>query len=383
MKVRIVHIAMILAIFLLAFAGGAGIAGAIPLSDMDSGAQEHTVFLPIAQNSEPIVLGIYPQNWPGLQQVMDDEFHSLDEWAGKRLSLAGTFVDFVPPENPEVDHYYVNIEYQLGIMRDNDYTPFLNLNTNSPQFTAQYIASGSADNYIRLAAQAYKNYTQDGTRMAFIAPLQEMNYSGVVYADTNPTYFIQAFRRFQQIFTEEGVQDQSVVWVFAPNGPSSPGFPGFEAYYPGDEYAEAVGISGYHLGHCPSVDPSVRGWQGPQATIGQYLERMTTLAPDKPMFVAQTGTSVYNSRDGQIFRDYATKDQWLYDAYSYLTGFSNLFGVLYYNRWADTEGCQWAFYYKFGSSDDGYQYDGFRQAIAGPVYQYISPDELKQDFPDN
>jgi hypothetical protein len=314
---------------------------------------------------------------------MDDEFHPLDAWAGKRLSLAGTFVDFVSPEGMGEEHYHINIEHQLGTMRDNDYTPFLNLNTNFPQFTAQYIASGSADSYIRLTARYYKNYTQNGTRMAFVAPLQEMNYSGVVYADTNPIYYIQAFRRFQQIFAEEGVLDHSVVWVFAPNGPSSPGFPGFESYYPGDEYAEAVGISGYHLGYCPTAHPSVQGWQGPQATVGQYLTRMSALAPRKPMFIAQTGTSVYNSANGEFYKDIAGKNQWLFDAYTLFTGFPNLYGVLYYNRWEGEDGCEWAFYYKYGSSSDGYQFEGFRQAIADPAYQYISPEELMQNFPDN
>lgn len=371
MKVQSVRVLLILAILLMAVSD----------SQAASNTQTHLVFLPLAQNSDPILLGIYPQNWPGTQGVMNDEFHALDAWADKRLSLAGTFVDFVPPAGQD-DHYYVNIEVQLSVMRENGYTPFLNLNTNFSQFTAQYIANGNADSYIRQAAQAYNNYTQNGTRMAFIAPLQEMNYSGVVYADPNPANFIQAFRRFQQIFAEEGVQDESVVWVFAPNGPSSSGYPGFEAYYPGDEYAEAVGISGYHLGYCPSANPAAQGWQGPEATIGQYLTRMTALAPNKPLFVAQTGTSVYNSRNGEIFRDYAGKDQWLYDAYTYLTGFSDLYGVMYYNRWADQEGCQWAFFYKYGSSDDGYQYEGYKRAITDPAYQFVSPEELMQQFPD-
>lgn len=108
---------------------------------------------------------------------------------------------------------------------------------------------------------------------------------------------------------------------------------------------------------------------------------MHTVAPDKPLFVTQSGTTVYNLINGEIILDVAAKNQWLYDTYTYLSTFPDLFGVLYYNRWADEEGCQWAYYYKYGSRDDGYQYEGYRQAIANPSYQYMPPQELMQQFP--
>jgi beta-mannanase len=306
----------------------------------------------------PIMLGSYSQAWPGAQSVFDNEYHALDAWAGKPLSLAGTFA--------AVDtDTLVNIEMTLYMMWNNGYIPFVNLNTIG--FTTPDIASGKADSYIRAAAHSYI-MALDGhnDRMAYIAPLQEMNSNGTIYGTTDTASFKLAYRRFQSIFASEGVPANTVKWVFAPNGNSPSGWPNFSAYYPGDAYVDVVGFTTLNFGYCSWAPVSWRGWHTNQEVFGNYLSQMLAVAPNKPIFITQTATSGYTAHG----YDKAAKDAWLRDAYNYLAAYPAVKAVLYYNRW-DAE-CDWSFYEK-----DGEKYSGYQQGISNPAYGYISQDLIQ------
>lgn len=232
---------------------------------------------------------------------------------------------------------------------NNGYTPFVNMTTVRAAFQ---VANGTLDSQLRSWAQAYAAFSQNGNRIAFIAPLQEMNGDWIPYG-LDPTNYKLAYQHIQQIFISEGVEMDEVHWTFAPNGWSRPGTPPFEDYYPGDSIVDVVSFSGYNFGFC------IGGvWQDPATVYGSYITRMQTMAPDKPIFIAQTASSTNGGN----------KDQWLRDAYAYLTTRSNIRGVIYFNIDKD---CDWAFYKTW----DGNQrtYDGYREAVADPAYGYVAP----------
>ena len=179
--------------------------------------------------------------------------------------------------------------------------PFVNLQIWA---TAYDIASGKKDVEIRNWARAYKNFADgpDGQgRIAFIAPIQEMNscQSGGCWTmwGGDPENYKIAFRRIRQIFDQEAVPSSSVRWVFAPNGWSHYKYDHpFEDYYPGENWVDIVAISAYNFGGCiPNA------WRSPQEVYnnpnyrhqseGAYLDRMRVMAPGKPIFIAQTGTA--------------------------------------------------------------------------------------------
>src|SRR5690349_8078088 len=61
----------------------------------------------------------------------------------------------------------------------------------------------------------------------------------------DPAAYVKAWRRLHRIFGEQGADN--VAWVWSPNWNSSPdtSWNRFQRYYPGDEYVDWVGVSGY------------------------------------------------------------------------------------------------------------------------------------------
>lgn len=61
----------------------------------------------------------------------------------------------------------------------------------------------------------------------------------------DPGKYVSAWRRIHRIFAEEGADN--VAWVWSPNWNSSPNesWNALQRYYPGDDYVDWVGVSGY------------------------------------------------------------------------------------------------------------------------------------------
>ena len=74
-----------------------------------------------------------------------------------------------------------------------------------------------------------------------------VNYSGVA-ALSDPEIFIENWRRIYDIFQEEGVDN--AIWIFNPNAEDCPPahWNSYLAYYPGDNYAQMFGLTGYNTG---------------------------------------------------------------------------------------------------------------------------------------
>lgn len=304
---------------------------------------------------QPLLLGAYILPYLGHQQVISTELQQWDKWAGKQMSLAGMFLDL---EDTNPTH---NIAVPLELLRQNGYTAFINLTSKR---TAAEIASGTVDAGLRRMAQAYAAWSAQGEqRMAFVAPLPEMNGDWETYKE-DPENFKKAYHRMQQIFTEHKVARQAVRWVFAPNGWSKTAAHRFEVYYPGDESVQVVAFSAYNWGHCRSV--SWQQWQSAKKIYEPYIKRMQAMVPSKPIFIAQTATTSVTAEGAQP----SVKDQWLRDSYAYLVGIPAVRAILYFN--IDKE-CDWAIFRSRGSRADGY-----KDAVNHPAMRYISPPNLAQ-----
>lgn len=301
---------------------------------------------------EPVLLGAYTQGYLGHQSVVEQELRQVEGWAGQQFSLAGLFFD-IEDSNPAY-----NIPTVLGRLHQNGYTAFVNL---TYRHSAAELAQGQADWALRQLARAYADWaTAAPDQMALIAPLPEMNGSWEAYRE-DPENFRLAFERIQAIFQAEGVPPQSVRWVFAPNGWSRQGHE-FERYYPGSDRVDVVAFSAYNWGFCQNA--AWRQWQSPAQVFGPYVQRMQAMAPDKPVFVAQTATTSVTSAGLQG----SAKDQWLQDAYAYLASTARVQGIMYFNL--DKE-CDWAL-----THGERERSAGFREAIAHAAFRYIAPADL-------
>jgi hypothetical protein len=302
----------------------------------------------------PVLLGVYSADFLGDQAVIDSQLNKLGALSGQSLSMGGLFVD-LEDSNPAY-----NVGVALDRLRQNGYTAFMNL-TSSRSLTD--IANGKTDDSIKKLAKAYAQWTaKDKNHIAYIAPLPEMNGTWESYSGT-PQAFKLAYSRIQQIFAEAGVPDGSVRWVFAPNG-WSPDDRKFEQFYPGADAIDVIAFSAYNWGFAQSN--TAQPWQTPTEVFEPYLNRIRRMAPEKPIFISQTGTTSMT----QTGSDLTAKNRWLRDAYGYLSTAPGVRGVLYFNLNKETD---WSLWQQSGGLATGYQ-----EAVRSPAFEYIAPDELAQ-----
>jgi hypothetical protein len=121
-----------------------------------------------------------------------------------------------------------------------------NLHAKSPLLETY---KGNYDDKIRALAREIK----EEIKLPFFFRLNnEMNtdwtsYSGIINL-SDPEIYVEAWRRVYEIFKDEGVDN--AIWVFNPNDRNYPpcNWNNFMAYYPGDEYVQMIGVTGYNTG---------------------------------------------------------------------------------------------------------------------------------------
>lgn len=98
-----------------------------------------------------------------------------------------------------------------------------------------------------------------------------------------PELFVDAYRHLVDIAREEGAHN--IIWFLHYNLPPAPPRPwnSFEAYYPGDEYVDWLGISVYGA-QVPNTSAT------PASTLfARYYEELRAVAPEKPLAVLEFG----------------------------------------------------------------------------------------------
>jgi len=207
---------------------------------------------------------------------------------------------------------------------------------------------------IRSWARAFADWSNGGEKKAFIAPLPEMNGDWVSYG-LSPEDSKQAFLQFRMIFTEEGVPENAIRWVFAPNGWSDTqqGHSGFEAYYPGNSVVDIIAFSSYNYGTCVWNWPS---WDTFEKAFLPYLDRMHAMAPSKPIFIAQTGSVDWGG----------DKNLWLKESYTSLAAYPALRGIIYFHKKLELglpcDPVEWRFY----APSEEIEFSGLLEALENP-----------------
>lgn len=344
-------------------------------------------------NAQPLTyLGIYP---PGELASSIADVQALDDWTGVKNSIVATFLDL------NDDDPVATISTQLEAAWQAGYAPFVNLRPApiaagpssaevSPQeidfspkviagvqscpftATASEIAQGTLDTEIRAWASAFSTWSNGGEKVAFIAPLHEMNW--ICYGES-PADFKLAFLRIQIIFDQEGVPEDAVSWVFHVNNQSAPGNPPFEEYYPGNSFVDVVSFSAYNWGACSpwgQVPEGSDAWKSAESLYGPNLARMRSMAPGKPIFVAETGTTSWPDPGS---RNLEQKDAWLGQAYAYLASSTAVRAVLYFNMTISIEWDPPLPPCDFTIDPSEYAFGDYRSALAS--YGSLEANEMK------
>ncbi|MBO1751617.1 hypothetical protein J4G33_07340 [Actinotalea sp. BY-33] len=166
---------------------------------------------------------------------------------------------------------------------------------NEPDYSLPKIIDGEFDSYLRRYARDVAalglplgirlNHEMNGVWY----PWSEVDGQGNSINGNSEGDFVEMWRHVHDIFEEEGAGDL-VIWIWAPNivnnlpaalqGPAT-----LERLYPGDEYVDWVGLSGYYR-------PPYRADQTPtfSYTFDRSLDQLRDLT-DKPILLAEIGAS--------------------------------------------------------------------------------------------
>ncbi|MEX2322679.1 MAG: hypothetical protein WEA29_02760 [Acidimicrobiia bacterium] len=301
--------------------------------------------------------GVYSDKAAGASPNSTDEINALNNAAGRKVTFGGTFHDVCETSGEgssswdgwNCDATKTHTAGQWSVTRallDEIWlaqaTPFANLTI--PDSSAS-IAQGQWDTHITRWADHVKGYLDlGGGRTVIIAPLQEANWVN----SGHPLYgcpldradYRLAFQRVVNIFRGAGMDETKVRFAFAPNAGTQLDCGTLAEYYPGHEYADVLGFSNYNFG-VQSGTVGLDGWNGcvgsawdgPQTLFDGIINQLKSLAPFKPILIAQTGAPPNNcgAPSGQ------TQSTWLSSLFDYAAAAPGVAGLIYFNINTNTE----------------------------------------------
>ena len=181
---------------------------------------------------------------------------------------------------------------------------------DQPAYRLSAITSGKYDGYVRgwahgIAGLPYPVVIRFAHEMnGFWYPWCEQS-NGNRRGD-----YIKAWRHIHDLFTEAGAEN--VTWLWSPNV-TYPGASPLKNLYPGDEYVDWVGLSGYY---------GTEGHEGyvPFDTIFRRTFAELKSFTSKPVVITETGAT---NASGQQAR-------WITDMFAQLPRYPNVIGVIWF-----------------------------------------------------
>jgi hypothetical protein len=192
----------------------------------------------------------------------------------------------------------------MNLIRSHGAIPFfswgsdsLPVSTNEPNFSLASIVAGTWDSYITSWAQAAKAWGHP----FFLRFDWEMNanwfpWSVGVNGNTAAQY-VAAWRHVHDIFTKVGTTNAT--WVWCPNIDPNHQYTPLASLYPGNGYVDWTGIDGYN-------------WASPWLSFDQlfhstYTQLSTSIAPSKPIVIAETASSEHGGAKATWITDVLTR----------------------------------------------------------------------------
>jgi hypothetical protein len=198
---------------------------------------------------------------------------------------------------------------------------------DQPYYQLHDIYDGIHDGYIRRWARDAKAWGHP----FFLRFDHEMNGWWYPWSEqTNgnkPGDYVKAWRHVHDIFTQVGATN--VTWVWCVNITGDSNSTPISSLYPGQSYVDWVAIDGYNYGSDKNGT-----WQGFSKVFKPTYDQLGSLAPTKPMMIAE----VASSEDGGPLGRPASKAAWISDAF--LTqlphAFPKIKAVVWFN-WNDQD----------------------------------------------
>jgi hypothetical protein len=183
-----------------------------------------------------------------------------------------------------------------------------------PAYSSDRIAAGAYDAYLTSWGQGLAAWGKP----VLLRYGHEMNGPWYPWSDgvngNGTGDYVTAWRHVHDVVARAGASN--VQWVWSPNIPDA-SMPAISTLYPGASYVDVVALDGYNWG---TTQPW-SWWTEPSALFGPGLDQLRTIAPGKPILIAETASAEAGG----------SKAAWIKDLLSYLSLQEDVKGFVWFN----------------------------------------------------
>jgi hypothetical protein len=174
---------------------------------------------------------------------------------------------------------------------------------SQPDFQLSDVIAGRYDGYIAQFADEAREWGHP----FFLRFNWEMNGNWFPWAEgvngNASGEYVAAWRHVHDIFAAAGAGNVS--WVWCPFVDPGGSMTDLSSLYPGDSYVDWTGLDGYNWGTNPA---SPRGWRSFDQLFRRTYDEITeSVAPSKPMMLAEVGSSEHGGSKADWIRDALTR----------------------------------------------------------------------------
>jgi hypothetical protein len=190
-------------------------------------------------------------------------------------------------------------------------------------FPLKAIAAGQFDTYVDTWATGLRNYGQP-VLLTFAQEMQGNWYPwGYGVNGNTAADYINAYRHVHDRFTTDGATNVEWVWTADADDAGSP-YPASTNFYPGDAYADWMGVDAYNFG----TTQTWSSWRSLSDALGLTYQRFTQLNSTKPLILSEWASAEAGG----------SKPQWLLDA---ATALQQSFPRVQAAVWFNEHNTQW------------------------------------------
>lgn len=264
-------------------------------------------------SSAPLRFGVATPGGP-LASTELDEVASL---AGEIPSVVMSYKDFL--QAPPIT--------ELDAVRSRGATPLVTWEpwawgggVDQPAYSLARITAGDFDAYISQWGQSLAGWGKP----VMLRFAHEMNGNWYPWAEgvngNQAGEYVAAWRHVHDVVAATGASN--VQWVWSPNVPYW-GSTDLAGLYPGAGYVDIVALDGYNWG----TSQTWSSWVSPVDLFAPGISQLRSLAPGKPVLIAETASSELGG----------SKASWNTDLVSYLAAQPDVMGFVWFHMQKETD----------------------------------------------
>ena len=245
------------------------------------------------------------------------ELDAVTSLAGEAPTVVLAFADFTR----ELDVTGLEAVHARGAVPLVTWEPWVaGHGVSQPAYALDRIAAGDFDPYLRRWAEGLRDFG----RPVMLRFAHEMNGNWYPWSEgvngNGAGDYVAAWKHVRSIVTSAGATNVS--WVWSPNVPYTGSVP-LTGLYPGADAVDVVALDGYNFG----TSQSWSSWVQPETLFGPGLQQLRTLAPAKPVIIAETASSELGG----------SKADWVRSAVAYLAAQPDVTAFVWFHMNKETD----------------------------------------------